>query len=223
MNKENKELIAAAVARRLSEVSERVNQLDPERFGAAGFYLSSVKEVLRGSPFELKAKLPPFLPIKEWAAADTDCLTALRLLSLHGPQAKSAAAHPPADEFLKELKAKTSARERLFASLTDRYSWPLNLSLGTESEICEYLLRRLMTSIRRQIEKALPSADDADDLFLQLNLIAVHACATTDLRFLDALNYYYELLPANWHPESENGWLLVSWLALYARALAAWS
>ena len=219
----NKELIAAAVARRLSEVSERVNRLDPERFGASGFYLSSIKEVLRGEPAELRAELSPFTPVKEWAAADTDCLTALRVLSLHGQQAKSAAPNPPVDEFLKQLKVKVSAREKLFASLADRYSWPLNLSLATESEIREYLLLRLMTSIRRQIEKALPATDDGDDLMLQLNLTSVHACATTDLRFLDALNYYYELLPANWHPESENGWLLVSWLALYARALTAWS
>ncbi len=219
----NKELIAAAVARRLSEVSERVNHLDPERFGDGGFHLSSIKEVLRGAPSELKAKLPPFLPIKQWAAADTDCLTALRVLSLHGPQAKPAAPHPPTDEFLKELKAKISARGKLFAALADRYSWPLNLSLTTESEAREYVLLRLMTSFRRQVEEAFPSADDADDLLLQLNLIAVHACATTDLRFLDALNYYYELLPANWHPESENGWLIGSCLALYARALTAWS
>jgi hypothetical protein len=142
---------------------------------------------------------------------------------LHGPQAKSAAPHPPVEEFLKQLKAKTSDRERLFASLTDRYAWPLNFSFAAESQIREYLLMRLMTTDRARIEKHSSARNDADDLLLKLNLVSVQACATTDLRFLDALNYYYELLPANWHPESESGWLMVSWLALYARALTAWS
>ena len=219
----NQEPIAAAVTRRLNEVCERVTRLDPERFGDAGLYLSSVKEVLRGQRSDLTRKLSPFTPVKEWVAAGTDCLTALRLLSLHGQQTKSAAPNPPVDEFLDQLKTKTSVREKLFASLADRYSWPLNFSAETESEVREYLLLRLMTSVRGQIEKtSLPPAD-AEDLLLQLNLISVHACARTDLRFLDALNYYYELLPATLYPESEHAWLLVSWLALYARALTAWS
>ena len=219
----NKELIAAAVARRVSEVSERVNQLDPERFGDSGFFLSSVKEILRADVSELKTKLSQFTAVTEWSAADTDCLTALRVLSSHGPQAKSAAPYPPAEEFLKQIKAKTPAGEEVFASLTGRYAWPLNFSFAAESQIREYLLMRLMTTDRARIEKHSSASNDADNLLLKLNLVSVQACATTDLRFLDALNYYYELLPANWHPESENGWLMVSWLALYARALTAWS
>jgi hypothetical protein len=61
---------------------------------------------------------------------------------------------------------------------------------------------------------------DVNELLLLLNLCAVHACTTNDLRFLDALNYHYELLPANWHPASQHAWLLVSYFGLYARALA---
>jgi len=54
---------------------------------------------------------------------------------------------------------------------------------------------------------------------LKLNLISVHASTAIDLRFLDALNYYYELLPVTVFPESQHAWLLISWFALYARAL----
>ena len=49
--------------------------------------------------------------------------------------------------------------------------------------------------------------------------IIVHASFTTDLRFLDALNYYYELLPSNWHPMSKHNWLLASYWSFFARAL----
>ena len=76
-----------------------------------------------------------------------------------------------------------------------------------------------MTADRARIENNSPGAVNADDLLLKLNLISVHASAATDLRFLDALNYYYELLPVNWHPESPHARLLISWFALYARAL----
>jgi len=60
---------------------------------------------------------------------------------------------------------------------------------------------------------------NADDLLLRLNLIAIYASFTIDLRYLDALNYYYELLPSAWRPESHS-WLRVSFLNFYARALA---
>jgi hypothetical protein len=79
-----------------------------------------------------------------------------------------------------------------------------------------------MTADRTRLEKDSSRAVDAD-LLLKLNLISVHASTTSDLRFLDALNYYYELLPATLYPESQHPWLLVSWFALYARALNSWS
>ena len=217
----NRELIAAAVGRRLHEVRERVNALDPERFAGAGFYLSSVKEILRDED-NLKIKLSPFT-VKEWAAADTDCLTALRVISLHGQKSMALASHPPAEEFLTKLKQKSAAREPLFPLLLDRYQWPLNFSFLAENEIREWLLMRVMTASRARIERNSIAAIDADDLLLLLNLIGMQACAARDLRFLDALNYYYELLPATLHPESQNAWLLISFFALYARALVSWS
>jgi len=61
---------------------------------------------------------------------------------------------------------------------------------------------------------------NADDLLLKLNLIAIYASLTRDLRYLDALNYYYELLPLTWYPESIHNWLRVSFVSFYIRALA---
>jgi hypothetical protein len=72
---------------------------------------------------------------------------------------------------------------------------------------------------RAIVEHDSPQGVDADDLLLRLNLISIHAASTTDLRFLDALNYYYELLPSKWSPESRHPWMWASYLALYSRAL----
>ena len=212
----NKELISTAVARRLDDLRERVNRFDPETFGDAGFFLTSVKELLLAHPDRI-SQLTPFSPAAEWVSADTDCLTSLRVISLHGPKTMSRALHPPADDFLNQLKVKAAAREPVFGLLAERYAWPLNFLFPAEEEVREYLLMRLMTADRARIENNSPGAVNADDLLLKLNLIS--ASAATDLRFLDALNYYYELLPVNWHPESQHAWLLISWFALYARAL----
>lgn len=212
------DLISKASARRLSEVRERVSRLDPETFGDAGFFLTSVKELLLDHPNRASG-LTSFSPPAEWVAADTDCLTSLRVLSLHGPKTMPHAPHPSPDEFVSQLKAKNAAREPLFSLLTERYAWALNFSFKADDEVREYLLMRLMTADRARLESNSAGAVDVDDLLLKLNLISVHAATATDLRFLDALNYYYELLPVTSLPESQRAWLLISWLALYARAL----
>ena len=133
------------------------------------------------------------------------------------------APHPSPENFLNQLKLNSAAREPAFSLLAERYAWPLNFSFRAEDDIREYLLMRLMTAYRARIEKNSAGAVNTDDLLLKLNLISVHAATGTDLRFLDALNYYYELLPVNWHPESQHPGLLISWFALYARALNSWS
>ena len=214
----NKELISRPAARRLNEVRERVNRFDPENFGDAGFFLTSVKELLLDRA-DRNSQLSPFSPPAEWISADTDCLTSLRVLSLHGPKTMSGGPHPPPVEFLNQLKVKTASRETVFGLLTERYAWPLNFSLPADDDIREYVLMRLMTADRARIENNSLGAVNADDLLLKLNLISVHASSATDLRFLDALNYYYELLAKAAFPESQHAWLLISWFALYARAL----
>ena len=99
-----------------------------------------------------------------------------------------------------------------------RYRHPLNIAAPSEDEVREHLLERLMVSDRARIEQN--ASVDADDLLLKLNLIAINASLSRDLRYLDALNYYYELLPAAWYPESPQNWLRGSFLTFYARALA---
>ena len=215
------DLISKAVGRRLDEVRERVRRLDPQTFGENGLFAISVKEAVLDQPDGV-SKMRRFTEPEEWAAADSDCLTSLKNLALHGPKTMPAAPYRSADEFVNQLKAKTAAREPILSLLAERYAWPLNFSFHSEDSVREYLLMRLMTADRARIENN-SNAVNTDDLLLKLNLIAVHASTATDLRFLDALNYYYELPPATLHCESQHAWLLVSWLALYARALNSWS
>jgi hypothetical protein len=76
-----------------------------------------------------------------------------------------------------------------------------------------------MTQHRSSVEGAV--VVDNEDLCLCLNLLAVNALFTTDLRYLDALNYFYEKLPARTALQSDRSLLKVSYLVLYATALVA--
>jgi hypothetical protein len=162
---------------------------------------------------------------RTWMETEADCLVSLRALSL----GRHLHARPVADPRVTEAKAFVSllearkagqARER-FQLLTERYSYPLNFTLEGEEDIREYLLMRLMVQDRARILKLTVNEMDADELLLKLGLVALHAALVADLRYLDALNYYYELLPTEWEPRGEHPWLLVSYLMLYAHALAA--
>ena len=218
----NEQLISQAVARRLAEVRDRASRLDSHAFGEMSGFVTSVKEVLGAEPHGI-SKLTRFSKPESWTSADTDCLTALKVISLEDPKGLQSEPHPGHHEFFDQLKMKSAAREPVFGMLAERYAWPLNFSLDAEDEVREYVLMRLMTTCRTRIEDESVAAVNTDDLLLKLNLIGVHASVTTDLRFLDALNYYYELLPATMFPESQHAWLRVSWYALYARALNSWS
>jgi hypothetical protein len=215
----NKELISQAAGRRLAEVRERVAQLDPQRFGEMSAFVSSVREILRSdNPGGLKQE--PFLPaVSNWVDAVADFSTTLRLISTGKGVVTRQAVPPPLEPFLGNLKAGVVAREPMFDLLATRYACPLNFSFPPDDEVREFVLMRLMSSDRARIEAGSAATVNADDLLLKLNFVALHAAAGDDLRFLDALNYYYELLAATWQPNAKNEWLLVSYLALYARAL----
>lgn len=217
----NTELISKAVAERLIDVRARVGRLDSQAFGEMGFFVTSVKEALVHRP-DWRRGVTRFSPPEVWSSADTDCLTALRLLGVHGPSATRPEFDPPSSNFLEQLQRTAVSRESMFALLARRYAWPLNLSCRAEERVREYLLMQLMTSDRTRIENN-SAPVNPDDLLLKLNLISVHAATTNDLRFVDALNYYYELLPETMRCEPQHVWLRVSWYALYARALYSWS
>jgi hypothetical protein len=219
-----RELILKALTERFRELcDERLGNLAPAEFGEMSSFVSRVRELFIGTaPTELLELPSPLTVPNGWVESDTDCLTALRHLALGEQLNLSTSQLPPADSFCRQLKSARSDHERRFQLLTKRYACPLNFAGAGDDDVREYLLERLMVQDRGRIEKGSIAAVDSDDLLLKLNLTAIHASLSTDLRFLDALNYYYELIPAKWRPHAQNNWLLVSYLALYARALTAW-
>lgn len=163
---------------------------------------------------------------RKWAAPETwfedecDSLTAIRTLAADECVECIETAPPNEPAFFDDLQVSIREPQRRFELLTSRYLHPLNIAAPSEHGIREHLLERLMVADRSRIEQHSLHLLNADDLLLRLNLIAIYASFTTDLRYLDALNYYYELLPSAWCPESPHNWLRVSFLNFYVRALA---
>ena len=154
-----------------------------------------------------------------WFADLSDSLAAIRALAAD-EQVVCAEAHvPDASVVFDQLKSSVRDAQRRFELLTTRYLHPLNVAAASEQQIREHLLERLMVADRSRIEQHELHLLDADDLLLRLNLIAIYASFTNDLRYLDALNYYYELMPQAWYPKSLHNWLRVSFLSFYVRAL----
>jgi len=113
---------------------------------------------------------------------------------------------------------KLSSKDRV-ATLSLRYRCPLNIGGEGESEIAEELLRQLMVTDRVKLKTG--AEFDVDDILLKLNLVAVAAPFKRDLRFLDALNCFYELPPRSLSRLRRNPRLLAAWLCLYAQLLCA--
>jgi len=157
---------------------------------------------------------------KMWFASRFDSLTAIRALAVDEPVECVEAQPPDEPGFFDDLQASIREPQRRFELLTTRYLHPLNVAAPSEQRVREHLLERLMVADRSRIEQHSLHLLNADDLLLRLNLTAIYASFTTDLRYLDALNYYYELLPSAWYPESPHNWLRVSFLSFYVRALA---
>jgi len=157
-----------------------------------------------------------------WRASALDCLTALRALAVDEPISSTQGEVSSPADFVRKLKEAKNDEQLQFELLTVRYAFPLNFLLSSEYLVQEYLLERLMVQDRARIEESSIEAVSADALLLKLNLVAIYSSGTTDLRFLDALNYYYEMLPLTWQPQSRHKWLLISFLALYARALSCY-
>ena len=206
--------ILDALQRRLSDVRDRIAGLKPEALGDAGEYLKRLQqsfssENLSGDDVSL-ARAP---------SDGANCVAALCAISLTSAPIDSTIQPADAAQFLELLKQCRDDSEKRFRLLAERFSWPPTLSLSTEAEIREHVLTRLMVRDRARIEEQSIASVDADDLLLKLNLVAVHSRETDDLRFLDALNYYYELLPTDWVPRARHVSLVVSFLGLYARAL----
>lgn len=154
---------------------------------------------------------------ERWFESNSDSLSAIRALAADEPFEYFEAVAPDEPGFFNDLQAAIREPQRRFELLTTRYRHPLNIAAPSEQRVREHLLERLMVADRSLIERQTLQLLNPDDLLLRLNLIAIYASFTTDLRYLDALNYYYELLPSDW--ASDNG-LRISLLSFYARALA---
>ena len=102
--------------------------------------------------------------------------------------------------------------------LRDRYRCPLNIGLDGESDIAEELLRQLMVPDRAKLEAG--AEFDVDMVLLKLNLVGVRAMITRDLRYLDALNYFYELPRRPLTRMRANPRFLAFWLCIYAQLLS---
>jgi hypothetical protein len=209
------QFIADALRQRLVEVYARAESICPESFGAAQTDVARIRDCIiqkNHTRFNLSAG---------WSAAKTDCLSALRLLSA-GESFAPEPAERPSNDFFEHLQSVTKLPDKRFEFLTGNYAWPLNFVLPSEQAVREHVLERLMVQLRAKIESSSVSAIKLDDLFLMLNFIAVSAVSTSDLRYIDALNYYFELVPAG-SRSHQHGWLSVSYLSFYASALSSTS
>lgn len=218
-----RELISNALEYRFKEIcARRIAQLAPTKFNEQSLFVAQVREQMLTSSLTETNPINSMV-LSTWIRADGDCLASLRKLCLGKPLQTQPDQSPPTAPFLLQLdKHKRKAVQR-FHLLAERYVCPLNFALPAEEEIREHLLRHLMVQDRARVEKNSLAALASGDLLLRLNLMAVYTALVPDLRFLDALNYYYELMPVEWTPGGQHDWLLVSYLGLYARALRTWS
>jgi hypothetical protein len=199
-------------------VCNAASHLAPNAFGEMTDFVSQLRKqlVTAGERQQVSKWTAP----ETWFKSRCDSLTAIRALAADEQVECIEAAPPDESSFFEDLQVSTREPQRRFELLTSRYLHPLNVAASSEQRVREHLLERLMVADRSRIEQHSLHLLNADDLLLRLNLIAIYASFTTDLRYLDALNYYYELLPSDWYPESPHNWLRVSFLNFYVRALA---
>ncbi|MBC7910432.1 MAG: hypothetical protein H7Y30_08030 [Pyrinomonadaceae bacterium] len=224
------QLIANAFRQRFADLcQQRAVSISPAGFGPDSQFVAQVQRQLLAASPETSFPEPLFLPPSRsegspvWLQANGSCLESLRSLSLGQSLQVSPCVAPAGEDFPATLKACVRDAARSFQLLCERYECPVNLSLPVEAGTAEYLLERLMVQDRVWLERHESGGgrqDELELLLLRLNLVAVRAASTPDLRFPDALNYYYEKLPQDLQPAGDRGWLLASYLGLYARALA---
>jgi hypothetical protein len=150
-----------------------------------------------------------------WVNCDAKFLDCLRVIALAGKVEYRPLDMGPARLSPVDLN-KLSSNERLKA-LYARYLCPLNIGTASEFDLAEELLRQLMVPDRAKLEAG--GKFDVDMVLLKLNLVGIRAMITRDLRFLDALNYFYELPRRSWTGPRANPHFLVFWLCIYAQLL----
>jgi len=216
--------IAQALRQRLGELCQTsADRVSPSHFGDQSSFARQVNAILHSQKIAPWAQHPAIHSGSppRWVDCKGEGLPFLRQLALgEFPPVECTDASPPenAGAFLKTLDENKS---KWFRFLIQRYRCSLNLHLDSEKHVAEFLLYQLMVPKRVKLDKDHLGSLNHDELLLMLNFVAVVAAGSPDLRFIDSLNYYYERLPASWKPQSDHSWLLISFYALYARALAS--
>jgi hypothetical protein len=217
-----RELISNALKERFKEVSEgRIPRLEAAASGPASFFAEVREKLSAISSADANDLIVRRRGPDSWTTSPAGCRRSLMALSLGVPFDFQPGERPPLEPFMGLLNASRADAEVQVQLLSERYSDPLNFALPEEAEAREYVLARLMSHDRAQVERGRGGRFNRDGLLLKLNLVAVVGSRTADLRFLDALNYYYELGPAWTSPAGHDDTLLASYFALYAQTLAA--
>lgn len=215
----HRQLLSESIAERFREVcDQRIGSLHPVDFSDESGFVSKVKlQFNNASITSFLNRLPS--PGNSWQQSEPEGLAAMRALAVDELVVTGSTKRP--DSCIQELKTTRNDKAKSFELLKGRYACPLNFTGPGEDDVREFVLESLMVRDRRRSEEASLASTDHDYLWYRLNLIAVYSQVSSDLRFLDALNYYHELIPSDWCSRSPNNWLFVSYLTSYARALAA--
>ena len=224
MSNRRPELIRKALRERLHELcAGRIAGLRPADFGAHAAFVHELQSRASGAgDYRQSSQTLNADPAAVWMEYDGGCLEALKRLSLGKDPGARPAAAAPAEPLVASLHALKQKPHERFRLLIKRYSCPLNIALEGEHDAREHILERLMVRDRARAEGGAIEAVCDDDVLLRLNLLAVHALLSGDLRYLDALNYYYELWPEGFRPDARTPQLYLYCLGLYREALSSW-
>jgi hypothetical protein len=182
-----KEILREALLRRRAELRKSWKHLiSREGLESLGSLAPDVEAFLSG-----QGSIHDWRPVAtiKWINCDASFSDCLRTIALVGSVEYRPSDTNPPRLSLPHLN-KLSNDERL-KTLCDRYRCPLNIGTASEFDVAEELLRQLMVPDRAKLEAG--EKFDVDIVLLKLNLVGIRAMITRDLRFLDALNYFYEL------------------------------
>lgn len=216
--------IVQALRQRLGELCKTsADRIPPSHFGDQSPFAAQVKEILQSEKVSPWTEIPgtDLASPPRWIDCEDDGLVLLRRLALGEHLSVGFKDTSPQESAAVFLEGLHKNKSEWFRLLSQRYRCPFNLRLDSEKDIAEFLLYQLMVPKRVKLDKGKLDSLNHDELLLMLNFVAVHAAGSQDLRFIDSLNYYYERLPVSWRPEGGHPWLLISFYALYARALAS--
>ncbi len=203
------ELIRNALKNRLEEI-QRANPLNAE----------SPQDQSAHPPTTLALSTPTtFLSDHNWMSCDRTPAETFATLS-RGELPNIQRGQEPPEEATQWCDAMASANgEELMQGLLHRYACVLNFSQVTEEPIREWVLEKLMSPYRIRLHRGSLSSVEETLVCLMLNLVGVASLFDSDLRLIDALNYYYETLFPNAGLLSSNQEMTASFLGIYTQSL----